>query len=292
MEHRNIVRATPENALADAVAALNTPDFPARLDAWLQRLAPFDNNVVLAFRGDQRPVVLYMSAASPVVYSQFSEYVEAAYLLDPFFQAHKDRIRPGFHRFIDVAPDNFKRSAYYRSYYRRTTLVDEVAAFAYTAGGFTVNLCLGKDWTSNRPFTQRDIAGLTAHERIVCALIERHWADLEAPAGAASGPRPGDTADAALIGELIGVLAHKREIQLTARQAEVALMILRGHSSRSIALHLGISAQTVKVHRKQLYARCRIGSQVELFAMLVPLIAGLTEGPGIDLKQTITAPAP
>ena len=49
-------------------------------------------------------------------------------------------------------------------------------------------------------------------------------------------------------------------------------MILRGHSSLSIALRLGLSPQTVKVFRKQLYRRCAISSQAELFALMLPLL--------------------
>ena len=61
-------------------------------------------------------------------------------------------------------------------------------------------------------------------------------------------------------------------VGLSRRQAEVALMILRGHSSVSIGLGLGISPQTVKVFRKQLYRKCGISSQAELFTLLLPLL--------------------
>ena len=170
-------------------------------------------------------------------------------------------------------PETFKRGAYYRSYYRQTTLIDEVVAFAYTRSGHTLNVCLGRDWTSNRLFTQRDLARLGDHERIVCALMERNWAQLES---AAETPQP--TAASRELGatELARALTRTKGIVLTARQAEVALLILHGHATAAIALHLGISPQTVKVHRKQLYARCGIGSQVELFTLLVPLMAALT----------------
>ncbi|MDZ4135631.1 MAG: helix-turn-helix transcriptional regulator, partial [Paracoccaceae bacterium] len=59
---------------------------------------------------------------------------------------------------------------------------------------------------------------------------------------------------------------------LSPRQAEVALLILRGHSTVSIGLRLGVAAQTIKVFRKQLYAKCAISSQAELFAMMLPLL--------------------
>jgi DNA-binding NarL/FixJ family response regulator len=52
----------------------------------------------------------------------------------------------------------------------------------------------------------------------------------------------------------------------------VALLILRGHSTPSIGLRLGVSPQTVKVFRKQLYQRCGISSQAELFSLMLPLL--------------------
>jgi DNA-binding CsgD family transcriptional regulator len=61
-------------------------------------------------------------------------------------------------------------------------------------------------------------------------------------------------------------------IALSPRQAQVALLILKGHSTLSIGLNLGLSPQTVKVFRKQLYARCGISSQAELFALMLPLL--------------------
>jgi len=67
---------------------------------------------------------------------------------------------------------------------------------------------------------------------------------------------------------------------LSRRQAEVALLILQGHSSPSIGLHLGVSPQTVKVFRKQLYARCGISSQAELFGLLMPMLGN--DGSALD----------
>jgi DNA-binding CsgD family transcriptional regulator len=69
-------------------------------------------------------------------------------------------------------------------------------------------------------------------------------------------------------------LLRSQGIRLSPRQAEVALLILRGHSSVSIGLRLAVSPQTVKVFRRQLYARCAITTQAELFALLLPLLKG------------------
>jgi DNA-binding NarL/FixJ family response regulator len=40
----------------------------------------------------------------------------------------------------------------------------------------------------------------------------------------------------------------------------------------SISLRLGVSVQTVKVFRKQLYTRCNVSSQAELFSLMLPLL--------------------
>jgi DNA-binding CsgD family transcriptional regulator len=96
---------------------------------------------------------------------------------------------------------------------------------------------------------------------ILTALIEQHWAGLAAAGGADD-----------ITAGVQDALALRHGIRLSQRQAEVALMILQGHSTPSIGLRLGLSAQTVKVFRRQLYAKCNISSQAELFALLVPLL--------------------
>jgi DNA-binding CsgD family transcriptional regulator len=54
---------------------------------------------------------------------------------------------------------------------------------------------------------------------------------------------------------------------LTAREIEVAMLSLSGFSSRAIAGKLSISFETVRAHKKHIYAKLGVGSQSELFAM-------------------------
>lgn len=48
-----------------------------------------------------------------------------------------------------------------------------------------------------------------------------------------------------------------------------SLLVLQGHSSESISDILGIATGTVRIHRKNVYAKMRISSQRELFAMFI-----------------------
>ena len=95
-----------------------------------------------------------------------------------------------------------------------------------------------------------------------------HWADL----------RFGSETDSeSVIQRMVRLVAQTHGINLTNRQAEVALLVLQGHSSNSIGLRLGISPQTVKVFRKQLYKRCEVSSQAELFGLMLPMLSSQTE---------------
>ncbi len=63
---------------------------------------------------------------------------------------------------------------------------------------------------------------------------------------------------------------------LTARERSVVKMILTGHSSNAIALHLDISLPTVKTHRRNIYAKLHISSQAELFSLFVQKLMEVT----------------
>ena len=257
-----------EWALGRAVGALGGDEFARNLAGFLHLCAPFDNLIVLAYKGEGQPVALYRQSTDPVVFHAMdSEYLTAAYLLDPFHKAHLEQIPHGIYRLLDLAPDQFKRSSYYQVYYQKTTLIDEIAALGYTATGCTVTACMATDATSGRYFSRKAIANLRRFEPVIIALMERHWENLCFDAR----EPPADEAN--MLERVVDIAAHRHDVKLSRRQAQVALLILQGHSSASIGLILGISPHTVKVFRKQLYAKCAVSSQVELFAMMMPLMA-------------------
>ena len=56
---------------------------------------------------------------------------------------------------------------------------------------------------------------------------------------------------------------------LTRREQQVVELVLLGHSTRLVAEKLGISAETVKLHRKHAYAKLEVSSQAELFYLFL-----------------------
>lgn len=259
---------TEETRLATAIASLATGEFPNRLNAWLRACLPYDNITILAYFPNQPPVPMMFESHQPKVHENIDQiYLAGAYLLDPFHDLHLKKAPAGVYRLSDIAPDKFRRNQYYLEYYGNTTLVDELVFVAHPAPGISLHVCLGRDSISGRRFSARELANANRIAPLVNALAAAHWQDLTSD---------GESAAGGFIASLINATNRAHGIVLSPRQAEVAMLVLQGHSSVSIGLKLGISFQTVKVFRKQLYRKCRISSQAELFNLMLPILGSLS----------------
>ena len=250
--------------LGEVVSALNSDPFGEKLCSWLNLCVRYDNLTVIAYYQDRPPSALVLSSRERKVHENFERvYVNGAYLLDPFHALHTKKAPKGVYRLSDISPDQFRRNRYFLEYYQNTTMVDEVGFIAYPSDGVSVHVCLGRAAASNQKFSTRDLTAARTIAPVVCALVERHWAGLNST---------GRFDENTIVSQLITQAKARHQIALSPRQAQVAMLILRGHSSISIGLQLSISPQTVKVFRKQLYKKCQISSQAELFNLMLPLL--------------------
>ncbi|MBU6424764.1 MAG: helix-turn-helix transcriptional regulator [Rhodospirillales bacterium] len=64
-------------------------------------------------------------------------------------------------------------------------------------------------------------------------------------------------------------LRHYANPPLTDREVQVAMLMLAGDSTKAIAIRLSISPETVKVHRRNLYEKLGVSSQVEIFTIFM-----------------------
>ncbi|MBN9670516.1 helix-turn-helix transcriptional regulator [Roseibium aggregatum] len=254
-----------EKQLGQTIAAIGSDTFETALFQWLARCFQIDNTTMLAYFQNRKPEVLFAQAVERNVHEKLdTDYLSGIYLLDPFHALHVDRAPAGLYRLKDIAPDQFQRNEYFASYYQRTTLIDEIAYVDYPSDGVSVHICLGRDASSGRRFSARDLSMAERLSPIVCGLVRQHWFGLQSS---------GDYSEEDVMNRLIEAGESRLGVRLSPRQAQVALLILRGHSSVSIGLQLGISFQTVKVIRKQLYRKCTISSQAELFSLFMPLLS-------------------
>ena len=253
-----------EVLLAETIKSLKKNDFSVYFNRWLRTLANHDNTTVLAYFRDETPQILLTDSETRAVHQNMSHvYLSGAYLLDPFYELHNSGADTNLYRMSDIAPDQFSRNQYFLEYYQRTTIIDEIAFIIWPSPQMSVHVCLGRDVKSKRRFTIREISSTKKVLPIVETLVCEHWGNLRF-----SREDHGEN----VLERMVRLVAETHSINLTKRQAEVALLVLRGHSSASIGLRLDISPQTVKVFRKQLYRKCNISSQVELFALITPLL--------------------
>lgn len=221
------------------IESLDQPGFWLALIRLIEEYVAVDSWVVLTF-GDGRPQVFaecpYEGGGPDPL---FRDYVQGLYQLDPFYIANRDAPRSGLFRLSDVAPECFRDTEYYTLYFTHNVVEDEVQFNVVLDDARTLCLSLG----SKRRFSPGQVALLDLIRPWVAALMRQRLA-FE-PASAEQAP------------------------PLTARELDVIRLILSGRSNKEVANKLSISAETVKVHRRNIYGKLAINSQSELFSLFL-----------------------
>jgi DNA-binding CsgD family transcriptional regulator len=241
------------------VAALDSSDLPRSLADLLRQVAPFTYTVMFGYKGTSPPLDVYDDFPPGKRKIFVTDYQAGPYLLDPFFLAATQPVAPGLYRLRDLAPDRFYQGEYYRNYYAQTGLAEEIAYFVDLPGKASLVLSLMR---AEKPFTQKEYTALQALVPFVAAIAKRHWAGLSRQFRKTAEPTVAGRQRRAIAYEL----GRFGDGILTPREREVAEFTLKGHSAESTGEVLGIAAGTVRIHRRNIYAKLNINSQGELFS--------------------------
>lgn len=240
--------------VAGCLDALGSEHFAAALVAGLRELVPLEDATVLHYATGDLPDAVYRENTAARGTEIMERYLQGAFLLDPYYQAASRQQRFGLYRLDELAPERFRESEYYRSWYRNCGFSDECGYLVDLGGGAFVNIALGR--RGRRRFSDLQTRRLRAIRPAVERLCQRHWS---------GGHGDGD----GLRRQLHQALDGFGSSLLTEREAQAVNLILHGHSTKSIAARLGISAETVKLHRKHAYAKLEVSSQAELFYLFL-----------------------
>ena len=239
------------------------------LSQWLQQICHVDHFVLFVYEGNHRPLALFDTFPPDKRHVYVEDYQVGPYLLDPFYLACTRNQAPGLWRLRQFAPDHFYLGEYYVTYYQQTGLTEEIAFFVDLAEGAKAVLSLMRS-TCSPAYSRDEMQWLDCAQPVVEQVVNEAWELCRAHA-----PRPVQDLDYKIREAFDQFGAHV----LTAREQEVVQMLLRGHSSASVAEHLVISPGTVKIHRKNIYAKLGIGSQSELLGLFVRDLAGQRDDP-------------
>ncbi|MGU7775424.1 response regulator transcription factor [Burkholderia sp. MR1-5-21] len=240
------------------VESLDQPGFWLALIRQIEEYVPVDSWVVLVF-SDGRPQVFaecpYEGGGPDPL---FRDYVQGLYLLDPFYIANREAPQSGLFRLSDVAPECFRDSDYYTLYFTHNVVEDEVQYNVRLDDTRTLCMSLG----SKRRFSPEQVALLDLMRPWVSALMRQRLAFERAPAEHAPARASGARGGFEQAMERLGT-------PLTARELDVVRLILSGRSNKEVAGKLAISAETVKVHRRNIYGKLNVNSQSELFSLFM-----------------------
>jgi DNA-binding CsgD family transcriptional regulator len=261
-------------AAGGVVAAMGTERFAGALADMLRGFTPYEYTVIFGYSGPSRPIDLYDDFPADKRQVFVSDYQEGPYMLDPFYLASVQPVDPGLYRMRDLAPDRFYQGEYFRTYYIRTGLAEEIGFFVDLPRRTMVVVSLMR---ASRIFSTREVALLRGVFPFVAAACRQNWATLA------------DSFDSAgSAGTSSDIQSHIRRVfetfgqdVLTPREREVVEYTLKGHSADAAGRILGISPGTVRIHRRNIYAKLRITSQGELFSRFFTSLVGEDRGAGI-----------
>jgi DNA-binding CsgD family transcriptional regulator len=253
--------------LRDALHAVGTPEFFAAYKTFFRARIAFGTFLMLRFDADQTPLLLdHWIEPGKLIGRPLEDYMESSYGFDPFYLHRGLPKGGGVFRLADIAPDRFFSSEYYLQYYRGTGLCDEVGLLAPLQDGGVAHLSLSKR-DSQGPFRRSELRDLKSYAPLLLELLAQHCnAVAPAPANQPAIARP------PLSDAIRGYAGDRLNIGLTVREAQIAGLVLQGHSNASAAKLLNIATETSKVHRRNLYRKLVISSQRELFGVFKHLL--------------------
>ncbi|MCO6060378.1 LuxR C-terminal-related transcriptional regulator [Pseudomonas sp. MOB-449] len=251
----------------DVADVLTQPPGQPQLQAlttWLQRLGLVDHFVLFIYEGRYLPLSLFDTFPAHLRQFFVHEYQTGPYRLDPFYLASQGGQAEGVHSMRSLAPQRFCDSEYFRSYYRRLGLCEELGFFTSLEGQGRAVLSLMRR-RGRLPFSEKELRLFRSAVPVVDEVVRSAW----------QVHRPKDQRVAYDLDERVhNAFDQFGQGVLSPRERQVARLVLQGYTNISIAELLGVQRGTVKVHRKNLYNKLEIGSQAELLAVFIRELKG------------------
>ena len=274
-------QSEPDNTdvtrLAECVEAIGSSGFPKAISEYCMGLCGGDLVFLSAFFDDHQPVALYANHADEAQKAALELYLDIAYVLDPFFILFRRKGRDEVVTLADVAPDNFRRSEYYQTFYKAMRIADECGLMLHLDAKAALFFSFGFQSEDRRAKPGR----LRAAIPVIAALVRRHWTVL-------TPERPDGTGRIAA--HLEAAFEAFGASVLSPREGDIVRMILKGHSSKAIARAFDNSPETIKVHRKRIYSKLNVASQGGLLSVFLGALSKMPAAADGDPLQYLSGP--
>ena len=224
------------SGIACAVSATLPEEISAHFTAGARGLIASDQVYIGLYLRDSASITIY--ERDPDHWNR--HYDTRKYQQDPFFRLFAGSRQDFLLPLSALDKGDFHTSAYYRDFYEPSGSFDEITGvfnFDRNAAGFVTYLRR----RGARPFGAEDVATAEATADATRIVLERLWRQWRPP------------------GESQFSLTD-----LSARERQIALLLIEGGCAKTISRDLSISPGTVRNHIKTVYRKLGIHSQVEL----------------------------
>ncbi|WP_019529290.1 response regulator transcription factor [Dasania marina] len=256
---------------AELVASTGNNDFSGKLINMLKVLTAANDGTIFVYLEGKMPTVEYFDPPDKGGSINLDIYSKGAFLLDPYYLAGFDK-QYGCFSLKELAPNAFKKTEYYNTYFRLSGVHDECGYVLPIGDNSFVNISLNKT-TNKDKFYKKDVNILKDILPFIQSITTKHWGNgsNDAPASHKNLRKP-----------LQSALDCFGNSILTERESQVINKVLRGYSTKAMAEKLSISNETVKLHKKHAYAKLDINSQSELFHLFLDSLMSVDEYKGGD----------
>ena len=242
-------------------AAVGSPDLPQSIFDAIDLLTVSDSKNILGFRKNARPEVLYERLV-PEEQGLFRDvFLAGIYLVTPGYDRFVEGVLPGgFVTIRELGGPDFEQSEYYRQYFSRLQIADLGIFLIWVARDKLIMVDFSRR-DVNSPFSADEIDRFHLVNPVIQSVVKQHWS-----AWARQREVPSEVTVHETIVRRFESFGSEH---LTQRECEVVRLILKGHSSKSMARVLGISPGTASVHRTNIYRKLNVNSQGDLFARFI-----------------------
>ncbi len=251
-------------ALTAAIKAIGQRTFPEMLAVFCMGLANAEAAHLSAFFKSDKPLEIFSSRTEARAVSALETYFDVAFVLDPFHELFLSAATDRVDSLRDIAPDDFLKSEYYERFFRDLALTDECGLMLPISSEAALFLSMGVH--DDRAMS---INRLRAMLPVIAALARRHWTVLTPESTDGSGRL------AAHLDESFAAFGNS---VLSPREAEITRLILKGHSTKAIALMFNNSPETIKAHRRRIYSKLGLATQGALLPLFLDALRAMPPG--------------
>lgn len=249
--------------IASLVSNLGQKAFYDELLAWCGTFCPFDSAIVMMYSAGQKPELLLDRLAHAQRENTSHRYLGGAYLLDPFYIHAKLVREPELVRMADIVTADFSVSDYFKNYYKDSRLKDEMNYLIPLSNDRVFAVSISRA-SGSSAFSAQDIQATKDNLPLIVELVARHRELGGFPTSSGETDPDHKRLEKILLGFGSGVL--------TPRECEVVQLLLNGYSMQAMSEMLGVSIETARVHRRNIYEKLNISSLAELFALALKAI--------------------